>query len=67
MPIRMSPPELFSPAAHRTLGVLLVAAFLPMSIGSASAAGFTLTANSTTAQTLGNGDSGALATGKSLT
>lgn len=53
-------------SAQMALGSLLVAAILPMSIGTASAAGFTLTTDSTTAQSLGSGETGALAIGKTL-
>ena len=56
-----------APATQRALAAMLVAAILPMTIGSASAASFTLTANSTSPQTLAGGETGALAIGKSLT
>ncbi len=53
----------------RLIGALLVAATLPLSMGSASAASFNLTSNSSAAQTLGGGagQTGTVAAGKSLT
>ena len=57
------------PATPALIGALLVAATLPLSITGASAASFTVSANSSTAQTLGtaSGQTGAIAAGKSLT
>ncbi len=48
---------------------MLIAATLPLGMGSAAAANFTINANSTTAQTLGSGSgqTGSVAAGKSLT
>ena len=53
--------------ARTTLSALLVAAILPMTIGTASAASFNLTADSTAVQTLGSGETGTLAINKKLT
>lgn len=64
---RLTAPRFDAHSARTAMGALLVAAILPMSIGSVSAASFDLTADSTTAQSLGNGETGVLAIGKALT
>ena len=64
-----SQPRSALPIKPFTPALLLATAIFPLSMGVASAASFTITSNSTTAQTLGSasGQSGTIAAGKALT
>lgn len=56
-----------APRAQARVCALLVAAILPLSAGTASAAAFDITTNSTSAQSLAGSQTGSVAAGKALT